>query len=105
MEEIFQAVVKLDLDEDQFWSSTPYLTGLRIKAKQRGVLERCLMTGWMSERFAREDRLQGPMGYIKQFLDPVDPAEAEAQAEAMFHRMAADWGLEIEPLVEDDKPA
>jgi len=33
-------------------------------------------------------------------LDAPDPKEAEAMAAAMFHRMATDWGLEVEPLSE-----
>jgi hypothetical protein len=33
-------------------------------------------------------------------LDAPDPKEAEEMAAAMFHRMATDWGLEVEPLSE-----
>ncbi len=97
MEAVQQAVLQAGLDEDQFWASTPYQTVLRIKAAQRAKLEGFLMIGWMSERFAREDRLQGPQHYITTMLDAPPPGADEELAAAIFDRMAADWGLEVEP--------
>lgn len=105
MESHLRAAIRAGLIEEEFWPLTPYRLGLRLQEIGRARLEGQLITGWMSERFAREERLSGPQAYIKQFLDPVDPAEQEAMAEAMFHRMATDWGLEIEPLVEEGEPA
>jgi hypothetical protein len=54
------------------------------------------MTGWMSERFAREQRLQGPNGYIRDMLEPSRSEDDQAAAGAMFARMAGDWGLEVQ---------
>lgn len=48
----------------------------------------------MSERFAREQRLQGPNGYIREMLDGTSAVDEEAEAEALFNRMASDWGAE-----------
>lgn len=61
------------------------------------------MSGWMSERFAREARLQGPNGYIREFLEPSKPEDEEAAAGAMFARMAGDWGLELQDLDQSDE--
>lgn len=48
-------------------------------------MEGYLITGWMSERFAREERLQGPQNYIKSMLDGSEPAEDDGDAfVAMF---------------------
>lgn len=93
-----RAAVRAGLSEDEFWRLTPYRLSLRLHETNRGRMEGFLITGWMAERFAREERLQGPQAYIKQFLDPVDPNEAEAHAAAVFHRMATDWGIEVEEL-------
>jgi hypothetical protein len=62
------------------------------------------MSGWMSERFAREQRLQGPNGYIRDMLEPSKPEDEETAAAAMFARMAGDWGLEITPLDQPEDP-
>lgn len=57
------------------------------------------MTGWMAERFAREERLQGLTHYLEEFLGPgTDPALAQAMAEAELSRMALQWGLEVEDI-------
>lgn len=61
------------------------------------------MSGWMSERFAREQRLQGPNGYIRDMLEPSKPEDEEAAAGAMFTRMAGDWGLELQDLDQSDE--
>lgn len=61
------------------------------------------MTGWMAERFAREERLQGLNGYMAEFLGHgVNPDLAKETAEAELHRMALAWGLTVEEL--DDEP-
>lgn len=96
MEAVQVATIQAGLDEAEFWRSTPYQSVTRIKAAQRAKLEAFLLTGWFSERFAREERLSGPQGYIQQMLDPADPKLAEAEALAKFHRMAEDWGLQVE---------
>lgn len=100
MEFALRAARRAGLTESEFWALTPYRLGLAAQEATRARIESDLRTGWFAERFAREEKLQGPQAYIKQFLDPVDPKEAEAQAEAMFTRMAGDWGLEVQPLSE-----
>jgi hypothetical protein len=96
VEAVQVATIQAGLDEAEFWRSTPYQSVTRIKAAQRAKLEAFLLTGWFAERFAREERLSGPQGYIQQMLEPADPSLAEAEALAKFHRMAEDWGLQIE---------
>lgn len=65
-------------------------------------MENALYTGWFAERFAREERLQGPTGYIAQMLDgETDPDLAEAMAEAELSRMAIEWGLELQDLSDE----
>lgn len=68
-------------------------------------MELALVTGWFSERFAREERLQGPQAYIEEMLrSGGNPDLQEAMAEAELSRMAMQWGLEVEDL-EPDPPA
>ncbi|MEN5176306.1 hypothetical protein [Brevundimonas diminuta] len=78
--------------ETEFWALTPYQLSLRLDA----AMEASLFGGWWAERFAREERLQSPQHYVDTMLKPADPALAEAQALAKFHRMAEDWGLQVE---------
>lgn len=60
------------------------------------------MTGWFGERFAREERLQGPQHYVRQFLEPNAAAlDAEALADAEFDRIARMFGSEVVDLGED----
>lgn len=59
-------------------------------------MEASLFAGWWTERFAREERLQSLQHYIDSMLKPADPKLAEAEALAKFHRMAEDWGLQVE---------
>jgi len=94
------AAIGAGLNEAEFWDSTPYQADLRLMAVGKVRQQTAMLTGWFAERFAREDKLQGPQAYVKQFFQPPNEAEAEAQAEAMFHRMAQDWGLEVEPYSE-----
>lgn len=95
-----RAALKAGIVEADFWRLTPYRLSMRLQATGRGQIEASLYAGWFGERFAREERLRGPASYIKSMLDTPDPKEAEAMAAAMFHRMATDWGLEVEPLSE-----
>lgn len=95
-----RAALKAGIAEADFWRLTPYRLAMRLQAIGRAQIEASLYAGWFGERFAREERLQGPASYIKSMLDAPDPKEAEAMATAMFHRMATDWGLEVEPLSE-----
>lgn len=96
-----RAALKAGVAETEFWRLTPYRLSMRLQALGRAQLEASLYGGWFGERFAREESLQGPATYIKSMLDAPDLKEAEAMAEAMFHRMATDWGLEVEPLRHD----
>jgi hypothetical protein len=96
-----RAALKAGIVEAEFWRLTPYRLAIRLQAIERAQIEASLYAGWFGERFAREERLQGPASYIKSMLEVPDPKEAEAMAEAMFHRMATDWGLEVEPLRHD----
>lgn len=85
MEAVQQAALQAGLDEAEFWAATPYQTVLRIKAAQRAKLEGFLMVGWMSERFAREERLQGPQTYIRTMLDGTEAEDDDGDAfVAMF---------------------
>ncbi|MNH49241.1 hypothetical protein D3C73_08120 [compost metagenome] len=95
-----RAALKAGITEAEFWLLTPYRLSMRLQSLGRAQLEASLYSGWFGERFAREERLQGPASYIKSMLDAPDLKEAEAMAEAMFHRMATDWGLEVKPLSE-----
>ena len=87
-----RAALRSGLKEEEFWGLTPYQLSLRLDA----AMEASLFGGWWAERFAREERLQSPQHYVDTMLKPADPALAEAEALAKFHRMAADWGLQVE---------
>ena len=99
----------LGLDEDWFWRSTPYLTQVAMRGLSKSRIEGALYTGWFAERFAREERLQGPQHYVDEFLTADGGPEAqEAMAEAELARMALAWGLELEDLDDgrlDQEPA
>lgn len=96
METLHLAAIQAGVDPDAFWAMTPYQVVTRVKAANKAKMEDHLMIGWFSERFAREKELRSPDHYIKEFLTPTDPALAEAEAMARFHRMAEDWGLAVE---------
>ncbi|WP_312595485.1 hypothetical protein [Brevundimonas sp.] len=99
VEALLSATVGAGLDEQQFWDSTPYQTGLRLKAVGKARREAFLLTGWMAERFAREESLSGPAFYLRQFFDPQgSEADAEAMADAEFSRIARVFGAEIVEL-------
>lgn len=103
MEALLSATVGAGLDEQQFWDSTPYMASLRLKAVGKARREAYLLTGWMAERFAREESLSGPAHYIRQFFDPQgSDADAEAMADAEFARIARVYGVEIVDLSDDD---
>lgn len=103
MEALLSATVAAGLDEEGFWNGTPYLTGLRLKAVGKARREAYLLTGWMAERFAREESLSGPAHYIRQFFEPdQSDADAEAIADAEFARIARVYGVEIVDLSDDD---
>lgn len=87
-----RAALRAGLKEAEFWGLTPYQLSLRLDA----AMEASLFGGWWAERFAREERLQSPQHYVDTMLKPADPALAEAEALAKFHRMAEDWGLQVE---------
>lgn len=86
-----QSALKAGVSVAEFWRLTPYQLNERIKASS----EADLMQAWWVERFAREERLQSPQHYVDTMLKPADPSLAYAEAEAKFHRMAEDWGLEV----------
>lgn len=74
-----------------------------IKEAGSARIEAALFTGWFAERFAREERLQGPQHYVTEFLTPGGgPEVQEAMAEAELARMAMAWGLELEDIPEDE---
>lgn len=102
MEAIYLAAIQAGIDEATFWRSTPYQATICIKAANKAKVEANLMSGWFSERFAREETLRGPQHYIQEWLQPADPETQRAQAEAIFHRMAADWGLEVEDVSQSE---
>ncbi len=91
-----RAAIRAGLTEAEFWSLTPYRLSLRLQEVNRSRMEGYLITGWMSERFAREDRLQGPQTYIRSMLDQREPAEDDGDAfVAMF---ALSNGLEVDEV-------
>lgn len=96
MEVALRAALKAGIAEDLFWRLTPYNLSLRLQEIGRRNVENALFTGWMSERFAREERLLGPQTYIQQFLEPDEAeADAEAMADAEFNRFARQFGIDV----------
>lgn len=89
---------QVGIAESEFWDLTPYRFSLKHDERMRAQTESDLRTGWFAERFARETRLQGPLHYIAEFLEPGEPLAAAAEDVAI--RIAATWGLEIEALTE-----
>ncbi|MFC7378273.1 hypothetical protein [Brevundimonas sp. GCM10030266] len=61
--------------------------------------EASIYGGWFGERFAREERLQGPQHYVRQFLHPEQAEQdAEAMADAEFERISRQFGIEVVEL-------
>lgn len=88
--------------EAEFWTLTPARLRIRTEAAAKTALTAALTAGWFSERFAREDRLQGPQHYLTEFLaDGPDEALQTAMAEAELTRMAMGWGLTLEDAEDD----
>jgi hypothetical protein len=83
----------------EFWSSTPYLTAVATRAFARRQYEMAVTTGWMAERFAREERLSGLAFYLKD--NPAPDLQAETE-EAEMTRWAMAHGLEIVDLTDEE---
>lgn len=101
MGEAHRAALKYGIKERVFWTLTPYRLNAWLQELATQRIEQALHTGWFSERFAREERLQGPQHYARQFLRP-DEAEqdAEALADAEFARISRQFGIEVVDLGE-----
>lgn len=69
-----------------------------VQALAKRAFDQAGLVGWWVARLApeREQRLHPPQYYLR----PPEPAADEAMASAMFDRMAADWGLEVEGIDE-----
>lgn len=86
----------MGLTEAEFWDQTPYLTHLAIRARGKRAFEAAMMAGWMSERFAREERLSGLLHYMA----PQPPSDAD-DGDALI----ASWGMMHGLTVEEvDEP-
>lgn len=94
VEDALEAALSVGLTEAEFWDMTPYLTHLAIRGRGRRAFETATATGWMSERFAREERLSGLMHYLT-------PKEAgETDGDALIAGFAMAHGLTVEALDE-----
>jgi hypothetical protein len=77
-----------------------------MRASAKRELGQAVITGWMGERLAREQRLQGLKHYMSEFLNPALAEDVSvAMAEAELARMAAGWGLSIEDVDEEAEPS
>lgn len=79
------------MTECEFWDSTAYLTGLHVDAyadRIKTQREAALLSGWASERFAREKVLQPLAHYLKGEGDVAEEATVESVRE-----WAASWKL------------
>lgn len=97
VEGALEAALAAGLTEAEFWSSTPYQTALAVRARSKRQFELAATTGWFSERFAREERLNG----LDYYLRP-NPNLAAEEAEAEIARWAAGYGLEVVDLDPDE---
>ncbi|WP_333611913.1 hypothetical protein [Brevundimonas bullata] len=97
-----RAAIRTGLTAAEFWGLTPYHLSLRLQEMGRARIETALYGGWFSERFAREERLQGPQTYVRTMLDKREPAD-EDDGDAFVAMFALSNGLgvdEVEPLSE-----
>lgn len=97
-----RAAIRAGLTANGFWVLTPYNLSLRLQEMNRARIEAALYGGWFSERFAREERLQGPQTYVRTMLDQLEPAD-EDDGDAFVAMFALSNGLgvdEVEPLSE-----
>lgn len=91
MEEALGAALAAGISETEFWDQTPYLTHLTIRAKGKRTFEVAMMTGWWSERFAREERLSGLPHYMNPVAaDAVDDGDALIASFGMMHGLQVD---------------
>ena len=101
MGEAHKAALKYGVPASTFWTLTPYRLNEWLQELATQRIEQALHTGWFAERFAREERLQGPQHYVRQFLHPDDAAQdAEALADAEFDRISRQFGIEVVDLGE-----
>lgn len=94
-----RAAIRAGLTAAEFWSITPYNLSLCLQEMGRARIEAALYSGWFSERFAREERLQGPQTYIRTMLDQREAAD-EDDGDAFVAMFALSNGLgvdEVEP--------
>lgn len=98
MEAHLRAALRAGIAEAEFWILTPYRMAMRLQEAGRRRLEDHLYAAWFGNALSvdRVTRLHPPSHYVRQFLDGDDDVADEAAANAMFERMAADWGLEVE---------
>ena len=86
------------LTEAEFWDQTPYLTHVAIRARGKRAFEAAMMTGWMSERFAREERLSGLLHY----MTPQAPSDAD-DGDALIASWGMMHGLDVEDVEEAER--
>lgn len=96
-----RAAIRAGLTASEFWGLTPYNLSIRLKEMGRARIEAALYGGWFSERFAREDRLQGPQHYIRTMLDQREPAD-EDDGDAFVAMFALSNGLGVDEIVATD---
>lgn len=67
-------------------------------------MEGYLITGWMSERFAREERLQGPQTYIRTMLDGTEAEDDDGDAFVAMFALSNGLGVDEVELPRDSTP-
>ena len=92
-----RAAIRAGLTASEFWGVTPYNLSIRLQEMNRSRMEGYLITGWMSERFAREERLQGPQTYIRTMLDQREAAD-EDDGDAFVAMFALSNGLDVDEV-------
>ncbi len=98
VEEALGVALGVGIPLDEFWSSTPYLTTLSVRARAKVAHETAIQVGWWSERFAREERLSS----LAHYLRPPEPLTEAAMADAEMTRWALGAGLEVVDIEESE---
>lgn len=87
------------LSDEEFWSSTPYMTLLAVRGRAQRAFEQAAAIGWWSAILER----QQPIGSLTSYLRPSAPVEEEALAAASMAQWAAEHGLAVDDVDGDSE--
>jgi hypothetical protein len=78
VEHALQAAFAVGLEEERFWTATPYQTRLMIEARSKRAYDQAVTVAWMSAKFSGMKTLEPLRTYLRPDEEDVEPKAASA---------------------------